>query len=231
MGANGSGKSSLVNMITGYMYPTSGKVSVLEDYVAAEHGWVDRRLHIAVVSSYVASLIEEDQYAGDVVLTGRDGSLNFWKDAEPDDVAKTKEVLTQIDAWDLCNREWGALSQGEKQKILIGRAIMNEAKLIVLDEACAGLDPAAREHYLQFINRVINAKPEMTTIMVTHHVEEIVQGFSKSLMIKDGKVAYCGASSEGVTSEILSSVFKANIEVEKLGERYVSRVLNEKSFW
>ena len=230
MGANGCGKSSLMHMITGYLYPTRGEIKVLEGYVDDLNGWPDRRLHIAVVSSYIAKLIEEDQYAGDVVLTGCDGSLNFWKDAEPEDVEKTRKVLTQIDAWDLCDREWGVLSQGERQKILIGRAIMNEAKIIVLDEPCAGLDPVAREHFLQFLERVMRENPSLTVIMVTHHVEEIMPSFNKILMIKDGKATFCGEVKEVLHSNALSEVFGAEVSLEKSGDnRYYSRVLPDSS--
>jgi len=224
MGANGSGKSSIVNMLTGYLHPTSGEVRVLEDFMSDEDGWLERRMNIAVVSSYVANLVEGDQYAGDVILTGRSGVVNFWKDADPKDVKKTREILTQIGAWDLCDREWACLSQGEKQKILIGRAIMNDAKMIVLDEACAGLDPAAREHYLQFVNRVIDQHPDLTVIMVTHHVEEIVSGFQKVLMLKDSKLVYKGDLEEGICNDVLSAVFDAGITVEKVEGRFHSRV-------
>lgn len=224
MGANGSGKSSLVNMMTGYLYPTSGEIKVLEGMVDDTHGWPDRRLHIAVVSNYISSLIEEEQFAGDIVLTGRDGSLNFWKDAESCDVEKAKKTLTQINAWDLCHRQWGALSQGEKQKILIGRAIMNEAKLIVLDEPCAGLDPVAREHFLQFLDRVMQENEELTVVMVTHHVEEIIPSFNRIFMIKDGKMACSGAIDSCLNSEMISSVFNADVSIESVNGRFYSKV-------
>jgi len=204
MGANGCGKSSLIHMITGYLFPTSGDISVLEGHVAATHGWPDRRLHIGLVSSHIISLVDEEQMAGDVVLTGRDGSLNFWKDADPDEVKDTIRVLKETNSWDIRDREWQYLSQGEKQRIMIARAMMNDAKLLVLDEPCAGLDPGAREHYLAFLEDLMQRHPELTVIMITHHVEEIMPSFTHMLQIKDGKSHSAGPVSSTLTSESLS---------------------------
>lgn len=229
MGANGCGKSSLIHMITGYLQPTSGKISVLEGYVDDTHGWPDRRLHIGIVSSHISSLIEEDQLTADVVLTGKDGSLNFWQGTEhsdKDDVKQTIDVLHETNTWDLRDREWQFLSQGEKQRVLIARAIMNDAKLLVLDEPCAGLDPAAREHYLAFLDHLMLQRPDLTVIMITHHVEEITSAFTHALQIKDGKPLASGLISETLTSQSLSVVFDTEITLENQQEnsRYLSLI-------
>ena len=224
MGANGCGKSTLIHIITGYLHPTSGEVSVLDGYVDDTHGWPDRRLHIGIVSSYIASLIDDDQLAGDVVLTGRDGSLNFWQDADPANVKMTVKVLQETDTWDIRDREWQFLSQGEKQRILIARAIMNDAKLLVLDEPCAGLDPAAREHYLAFLENIMQQRKDLTVVMITHHVEEITLCFTHALQIKQGKVIAAGTVKNTLTSESLSELFDADITLEKQQSRFYARI-------
>jgi len=226
MGANGCGKSSLIHMITGYLQPTSGEISVLEGYVDDTHGWPDRRLHIGIVSSHISSLIDEEQLAGDVVLTGKDGSLNFWQGTEADtkDAQKTVKVLRQTDTWHIRDREWQYLSQGEKQRILIARAIMNDTKLLVLDEPCAGLDPAAREHYLTFLDNLMNDRKDLTVIMITHHVEEIVPNFTHALQIRNGKAIASGEIQSTLTSKSLSELFDTKITLEKQQDRLYARI-------
>ena len=224
MGANGCGKSSLIHMITGYLQPTKGKISVLEGYVDDTHGWPDRRLHIGIVSSYISSLVDEDQLAADVVLTGKDGSLNFWQDADPEAVEETIKVLKETHTWDIRDREWEFLSQGEKQRILIARAIMNDAKLLVLDEPCAGLDPASREHYLAFLEQLMQKRSDLTVVMITHHVEEIIPSFTHALQIKKGNAIASGTIDETLTSDSLSKLFNAELTLEKEGSRYYAKI-------
>ncbi len=224
MGANGCGKSSLIHMITGYLQPTKGQISVLDGYVDDTHGWPDRRLHIGIVSSYISSLVDEDQMAADVVLTGKDGSLNFWQDADPETVEQTIKVLKETRTWDIRDRQWEFLSQGEKQRILIARAIMNDAKLLVLDEPCAGLDPAAREHYLAFIEQLMKKRKDLTVVMITHHVEEIMPSFTHALQIKDGNTLASGKITETLTSKSLSNLFNANISLEHQQNRYYAHI-------
>lgn len=224
MGANGCGKSSLIHMITGYLQPTKGEISVLEGYVDDSHGWPDRRLHIGIVSSYISSLIDEEQMAADVILTGKDGSLNFWQDADPEAVEQTIKVLKETGTWDIRDRAWEFLSQGEKQRILIARAIMNDAKLLVLDEPCAGLDPASREHYLAFLEQLMKKRKDLTVVMITHHVEEIMPSFTHALQIKEGKAIASGKITGTLTSESLSELFNADITLEHQDDRYYARI-------
>lgn len=224
MGANGSGKSSLMKLITGYIQPSKGEVKVLSGRVDETDGWPDIRKHIAIVSHYIAELIEEDQYAGDVILSGSDSSINFWGEASVAQIKRTKEVLSKINAWHLCNRKWGDLSQGEKQKILIGRALMNNNKLIILDEPCSGLDPAARESYLQFIDNMMLKHPDLTILLVTHYVEEITPEFSHVLLLKKGEIYVSGKKNEVISDTLLSSLFNVKVTIQKANNRFFSRV-------
>ena len=220
MGANGSGKTTLLRILTGYLQPTSGTIETLKGRVDDEHGWFDRRQHIGVVSSSISRLIEDDQFAGDVVLTGREGILNFWEKPEPEDVQKCISVLKQIDAWHLKDRAWEQLSQGERQRILIGRALMNEAKLLVLDEPCAGLDPVAREHFLAFLENFMRAPDAPTVILVTHHVEEITPAFTHGLLLKSGKTIASGPIPSAITSATLSNAFGATVDLTQNNGRF-----------
>ncbi len=224
MGPNGSGKSTLIHLLSGYLLPSSGSLEVLSGIVCDDHGWADKRRHIGIVSAHISQMIESDELAGDVVLSGRDGVLNVWEQAPASAVQATIQVLKDIDAWHLRDREWGLLSQGERQRILIGRALMNHAKILILDEPCAGLDPAAREHYLHFLESLLQSKPELTPIMITHHVEEITSSFSHALLLREGQVQRAGTIAETMTSKSLSALFESDIELTHEEGRFYSRV-------
>lgn len=233
MGPNGSGKTTLLRILTGYEHPTSGEVNTLGGTLEADEGWHDIRKSIGWVSMALSHRIEEDQFAADVVLTGREGVINFWENPEKGDVEKTIEIMHRIDAWHLRDRCWGQLSQGERQRILIGRALMNESKLLVLDEPCAGLDPVAREHFLQFLEQLMNQAETPGIVLVTHHVEEIIPPFTHALLMKQGSVLTSGPLKQVITAENLSKTFDAQVslrttknkrlqqEVEALGDKKV----------
>ena len=224
MGPNGSGKSSLIHLLSGYLQPSSGSLEVLSGMVCDDHGWAGKRHYIGVVSAHISQMIESDELAGDVVLSGKEGVLNVWEQAPESTVLETIQVLKDTNSWHLRDREWGRLSQGERQRILISRALMNKAKILILDEPCAGLDPAAREHYLHFLESLLQSKPEMTLIMITHHVEEITSSFSHALLLKEGQVEQTGTIAETMTSNNLSSLFQSDIELTHEEGRFYSRV-------
>jgi len=211
MGPNGSGKTSLLRILTGYLTPTSGHIQTLGGTQEAEDGWLDIRKHIGWVSQALAHRIEGDELAGDVVLTGKEGMIGFWGKADKKDINQNIQILKNINAWHLRDRCWSQLSQGERQRILIGRALMNDAKILVLDEPCAGLDPIAREHFLQFLEEFMNSSQAPTIILVTHHVEEILKPFTHALLINSGKITHTGPLKETITEENLSLTFKAKL--------------------
>lgn len=227
MGPNGCGKSTLVHLLTGYLQPSSGSLTVLDGRVKDDHGWADKRRHIGVVSSHISQLIEPDELAGDVVLSGKDGIINIWEAAPPETVQETIRTLEKIDAWHLRDRAWADLSQGERQRILIGRAMMNDAKVLILDEPCAGLDPSAREYYLNFLNQLMSQNKQLTLIMITHHVEEIMPEFTHALLMRDGKIQQSGEVKDLITASQLSQLFHSEIELERVNNRFYSKVLSQ----
>jgi iron complex transport system ATP-binding protein len=125
----------------------------------------------------------------------------------------------------LAERAWRVLSQGERQRVLIGRALMARPRVLILDEPCAGLDPAAREHFLQFIQRLGTGRNAPTLVLVTHHVEEIMPVFSRALILKNGKVLAAGKKMETLTAKNLSHAFGAKIRLQLKAGRFGMRVL------
>ena len=123
--------------------------------------------------------------------------------------------MRQVECGYLAERPWRVLSQGERQRVLIGRALMAKPRLLILDEPCAGLDPAAREHFLQFLQRFGASKTSPTLVLVTHHVEEIMPVFSHVLVLRSGQVLAAGRKSETLTTDALSRAFNARATMRK----------------
>jgi iron complex transport system ATP-binding protein len=121
------------------------------------------------------------------------------------------------------------LSQGERQRVLIGRALMAKPRLLILDEPCAGLDPAAREHFLQFLQRLGRRKSSPALVLVTHHVEEIMPVFSHVLVLKAGRVLAAGEKANALTPGLLSQAFDARVRLQRSDGRYSLKVAPKRS--
>jgi len=223
LGANGSGKTSLLSALTGYLTPTSGEILLLgRHYGGAD--WRELRKQIGLVSSSVRQMMADDEPALETVVSGKYAMIDFWGRATRSDRARAQRLLRQIECAYLADRPWGVLSQGERQRVLIGRALMAKPRLLILDEPCAGLDPAAREHFLQFLQRLARSKSSPTLVLVTHHVEEIMPVFSHVLVLKEGGVLAAGEKSNALAPGLLSHAFDARVSLQRSDGRYSLKV-------
>lgn len=223
LGANGSGKTSLLSALTGYLMPTAGEISVLnESYGRSD--WRELRKHIGLVSSSVRQMMHDEEPAIETVISGKYAMIDFWGRPSARDRAEARRILAQIECAHLANRPWLVLSQGERQRVLIGRALMAKPRLLILDEPCAGLDPAAREHFLQFLQRIGHRPSAPTLVLVTHHVEEIMPVFSHVLILKNGRVLASGIKSTALTGKLLSEAFGERAQLKKNEGRYTLSV-------
>jgi iron complex transport system ATP-binding protein len=219
LGANGSGKTSLLRALTGYLPPTAGQIRVLgETY--GRFDWRDLRTRIGLVSSSVHQMMEDSETALKAVVSGRSAQIGYWGEMRAEDLRAATAILRRIEARELRHRPWRFLSQGERQRVLIGRALMASPRLMILDEPCAGLDPVAREHFLQFLHRLARARGAPTMVFVTHHVEEIVATFSHVLILKSGRVLAAGPRARVLTSATLSNAFAAPVRLTRAHGRY-----------
>jgi iron complex transport system ATP-binding protein len=219
LGANGSGKTSLLSALTGYLMPTAGEISVLgETY--GQTDWRELRKQIGLVSSSIRQLMADDEVALKTVASGKYAMISFWGKVSRAEKARARRMLRDVECEYLADRPWQVLSQGERQRVLIGRALMARPRVLILDEPCAGLDPAAREHFLQFIQRLGRHKNSPTLILVTHHVEEIMPVFSHVLLLKSGGVLATGAKAKLLNSANLSQVFNLRLRLQRLRGRY-----------
>jgi len=227
IGANGSGKTSLLSALTGYLEPTAGEIEVFGERFG-ETDWRELRKRIGMVSSAVRQRMAESEPALESVISGKFAMIDYWGEITPADRKRGEQILRQIECEHLAARPWRVLSQGERQRVLIGRALMAEPKLLILDEPCAGLDPAAREHFLQFLQRLgktgRGAEAAPTLVLVTHHVEEIMPVFTHALVLREGSVLAAGQKERVLTSKTLSEAFGATTRLQASDGRYTLTV-------
>lgn len=223
VGPNGSGKTSLLRALTGYLPPTEGTISVLgETYGRSD--WRELRKRIGIVSSSIHQMMAENETAFKAVLSGRFAQIGLWEEVNASQRREALRILRRVECEYLKDRPWSHLSQGERQRVLIGRALMARPRLLILDEPCAGLDPAAREHFLQFLERLVHGRGAPVLVLVTHHTEEITPSFTHVLVLKDGRVAAGGLKARMLNSRLLSQAFGVPVRIRRAQGRYLLSV-------
>ena len=226
LGSNGSGKTTLLAALTGYEMPTGGEIELLGEVYGESH-WPELREKIGFVSSALNKMMAPDEPAIETVISGKYAMIDLWKKPTPADRRNARVILRRIECADLGGRAWQHLSQGERQRVLIGRALMSKPKLLILDEPCAGLDPLVRENFLQFLNRIPLQPSAPALVLVTHHIEEIMPVFTHVLLLREGKVSAAGEVKETLNSKILSRSFGAALQVLRRNARYSLQVQEE----
>jgi iron complex transport system ATP-binding protein len=225
LGANGSGKTSLLRALAGYLTPTAGTLAVLgEEYGRSD--WPELRRRIGIVSNALTGSIPPDETALETVISGRFAQLDLWARVRPADRLAARRLLRTVGLGRLAERPWVHLSQGERQRVLIARALAARPELLILDEPCAGLDPVAREKFLAFVAGLARRRARgPALVLVTHHVEEIIPAFTRVLLLRRGRVLAAGPRRQVLTSANLSAVFGARLTLSRTGghTRLVSR--------
>ncbi len=223
LGPNGCGKTSLLAALTGYLMPTAGEIDLL-GLRFGQADWRELRTRIGIVSSSIRQLMADSEPALESVASGKYAMIDFWGRPTRADRKRALEILARIECSHLAERPWAVLSQGERQRILIGRALMSDPRLLILDEPCAGLDPVAREHFLQFLRRLAATKDAPALILVTHHVEEIVDCFTHALLMRAGSIVASGPANRCLTTRLLSQTLGETVRLTKRDGRYALTV-------
>ena len=219
LGPNGCGKTTLINVITGYDSATEGSMLV-DGQRFGDSDWREVRKRVGLVASTLTTFLESSEPVLDVVASGRDAKLNLI-DIVPEDLKReAKALLRRFGCGYLNDSLWGPLSQGEKQKVLICRALMARFRVMILDEPCAGLDPVAREVFLRWLSSLATKRGAPSLIMVTHHVEEILPCMNHVMILKAGQVLAAGPKESVLTSDRLSEAYGARVELSSEAGRY-----------
>ncbi|WP_238652047.1 ABC transporter ATP-binding protein [Paenibacillus piscarius] len=214
VGLNGSGKTTMLNVVNGYIWPTQGQVEVL----GHRFGDVDLRelrKRIGWVSTSLQQKLYGHQTALNIVLSGKFATIGLYDKTEEEDLKQAEELLEFLDCSALATRTYDTLSQGQRQKILIARALIANPELLILDEPCTGLDIFAREQLLQMIEKITKQEGGPTLLYVTHHIEEIAPCFTHTLLVKKGEIYKAAGTAECLKSEVLSDFFDTPVEVQE----------------
>lgn len=212
IGLNGSGKTSLLGIISGYIFPSEGEVTVL----GKKFGSCDLRelrKSIGWVSSSLQENLMVEEKVEDIVLSGRFASIGLYDVPSKRDHRRAWGLMEQFGCVDFMSRPYSTLSQGEKQRVILARSMMNNPKVLILDEPCTGLDIFAREHFLNGINEVARSGNSPTMLYVSHHVEEILPVFNRTLLLKKGEVHSLGESKHVLGKTNLTDFFESQLEI------------------
>jgi len=223
LGANGAGKTTLLKVITGYEWVTDGAVEVLGQVFGQCH-IPQLRKAIGWVSSTLEHQVPGRDRAVDIVASGLDASLGLYREPGPEEYARSHEALAAVGSAEIAEQRYELLSQGERQRVLIARALVSRPALLILDEPCAGLDPAARAAFLGDLGRLAARPDSPSTVLVTHHIEEIGGWIGHVLVLRAGRVLAAGPKPEVLRGEILAEAFGRPCTVEHCDGEYRLRL-------
>ena len=219
LGPNGCGKTSLLKALAGFLPPSAGEFALLgQRYGHCD--WRELRRHLGLVSSALQASIPPGETALETVVSGRYAQLDLWARITPADATAARRLLRVVGAGALADRAWQLLSQGERQRVLIARALAARPRLLILDEPCSGLDPVARETFLHFLDRLARSPRTPTLVFVTHHVEEIMPCFTHALVLRRGGVLATGPLRRTLTSCTLTAALGAPARLRRAQGRY-----------
>lgn len=217
-GRNGCGKTTLLSIIAGVKNYTSGKLQVFEETYKDENIF-DLRSKIGWVSSSFYEQIYSRERVSDIILSGMTGSFGLDMQIQDQSVKKLKQIANDFELAEKLFHPYHLLSKGERQKVLLARALIGDVPLLILDEPCSGLDVIAREHVLEQVQQIAK-NSRKTIIYVTHYPEEILPVFDKCLLMKQGQIYLQGETELVFTRENLRGLFEEDILLDKKDGRY-----------
>ncbi|MET9535614.1 MULTISPECIES: ABC transporter ATP-binding protein [unclassified Streptomyces] len=227
LGPNGAGKTTLLNIASSYLFPSTGTASILGEQLGKPGTDVfELRPRIGMAGAAMAEKMPKRQTVLQVVLTAAYGMTATWnEDYEEVDEQRARAFLDRLGMTEFLDRKFGTLSEGERKRTLIARAMMTDPELLLLDEPAAGLDLGGREDLVRRLGRLAKDPYAPSMVMVTHHVEEIAPGFTHVLMIRQGKVLAAGPMETELSSRNLSLCFGLPLVVEQRGNRWTAQGL------
>jgi iron complex transport system ATP-binding protein len=212
-GLNGAGKTALLNVLNAYEYPTKGNITVLGKEFGKAPLAESLRKKIGMVSASLQQKLHSGDNAFEIVLSGAFASIGLYETPTDEMREKAIDILKELGCFEYANRNYETLSQGERQRVLIGRALMADPELLILDEPTNGLDFLAREQLLETVEKIAQTKGAPAIIYVTHHAEEILPIFNQTLLLKKGEVFGAGQTSDMISERTLSEFFGMDVLV------------------
>ena len=222
LGPNGAGKTTLLRLAAAELHPTTGTVRVLGDQLGRVNVF-ELRTRIGLTSANLGMRVPNDEKVRDVVVSAGYGVLGRWRESyESADTERAQHLLTALGVAPLADREYGTLSEGERKRTLIARALMTDPELLLLDEPAAGLDLGGREDLVGRLATLAADPDAPASVLVTHHVEEIPVGYTHGLLLREGGVVAAGLLDDVLTDENLSATFGLPLRVQRRRGRYTA---------
>lgn len=225
LGPNGAGKTTLLQVAAARMHPSSGTAEILDERLGAVDVF-ELRPRIGFASAAVAEVIPADERVIDVVMTASYAVVGRWRETyDPTDEKRGADLLAALGASPLADRRFGTLSEGERKRVQIARALMADPELLLLDEPAAGLDLGGREDLVLRLDALAADPASPALVLVTHHVEEIPPAFSHALLLRSGRVVAAGPVADVLTSPWLTATFGLPLLVDRHSGRMTARAL------
>lgn len=223
IGPNGAGKTTLIRMAAAEEFPSSGDARLMGEQLG-KTDMRDLRSMIGVSSSSLGNRIPDNEKVADLVISASYAILGRWReDYEEMDFDQATEILEQVGAMHLADRTWGTLSEGERKRVMVARALMTNPELLILDEPTAGMDLGGREDLVAYLGELAMDPDAPAIVMITHHVEEIPSGFTHAMLLDEGSIVAQGLINSVLTNDNLTKAFHQPIQVDRIGERYFAR--------
>src|SRR6266540_1768290 len=223
IGPNGAGKTTLLQILAAQPYPTAGLVGLLGEVVGAVDVF-ELRPRIGLTSAALADRLPRSEKVSDVVVSASYDVVGRWREEHDEtDHMRAAGQLDELGIVQVTDRTFGTLSEGERKRVQIARALMTDPELMLLDEPAAGLDLAGREDLVRRLGALADDPGAPVLCLVTHHVEEIPPGFTHVLLLRAGRVVAQGPLESTLNSTTLSETFGLALEVFRHGERYTAR--------
>ena len=223
LGPNGAGKTTLLQVAAAQLHPSSGVAGVLDEVLGAVDVF-DLRPRIGLTSAALAERIPRHEKVHDVVVSASYGVVGRWRENYDDlDHERARDLLIEVGVKHLSERSFGTLSEGERKRVQIARALMVDPELLLLDEPAAGLDLGGREDLVSTLSVLAADADSPATVLVSHHVEEIPPGFTHAMLLRDGRVVTQGVLDEVLTRESLSATFGMPLALHHEDGRWAAR--------
>lgn len=223
LGANGAGKTTLLQVASAHLHPTRGRAVILGETLGAVDVF-DLRPRIGLSSAALADRLPGRETVRDVVLTASYAVVGRWREAYDQlDSGRADELLDALGVLPLAQRRFGTLSEGERKRVQIARALMTDPELMLLDEPAAGLDLGGREDLVRRLAAIAADPHAPAMVLVTHHVEEIPPGFTHVLLLRGGRVVTAGPVHTHLTAATLAETFGVPLSLERRGDRWAAR--------
>ncbi|MBK9724793.1 MAG: ABC transporter ATP-binding protein [Actinomycetales bacterium] len=223
LGPNGAGKTTLLQLAAARIHPSDGVVGILGEVLGAVDVF-ELRPRIGLASASIAERIPGGERVVDVVVTASYAVVGRWREEyDALDLARAQGLLGSMGVGHLANRSFGTLSEGERKRVQIARALMTDPELMLLDEPAAGLDLGGREDLVARLSALAEDVDAPVLVLVTHHVEEIPPGFTDVLLLREGRVVAAGPLELTLTAANLSATFGLPLALDRHGARWSAR--------